>query len=128
MGAHMDVSHLQIPTNDIQLHLAVLGEGPLVVFCHGFPGLWYSFRHQLEPVASAGFRAVAIDQRGFGYSSRPKSVEAYDSEQHCQAMSGEHTSEGILEFSWSTLPETDDHKRFQREAWISIVDINYCHI
>ncbi len=84
----MELKHLKIPTNTIELHCAVMGEGPLVIFCHGFPGLWYSFRHQLEPVAKAGFRAVAIDQRGFGFSDRPEVLEAYDSEQHCQDLIG----------------------------------------
>jgi len=70
----------------VRLHAVSIGEGPLVVFCHGFPGLWYSWRHQLTAVAGAGFRAVALDQRGYGQSDRPVAVGAYDSEQQCRDL------------------------------------------
>ncbi len=53
------------------------GEGPAVVFCHGFPELAYSWRHQLPAVAAAGFRAIAPDQRGYGDSSAPAAVTDY---------------------------------------------------
>lgn len=72
-----DVEHLQLEANGVSLHLACMGEGPLVVFCHGFPGLWYSWRHQLPVVAAAGFRAVAVDMRGYGRSSRPLASDQY---------------------------------------------------
>ncbi len=48
------------------------------MLCHGFPELWYSWRHQLPALAAAGYRAVAPDQRGYGRSSRPEPVEDYD--------------------------------------------------
>ncbi len=51
--------------------------GPAVVLCHGFPELAYSWRHQLEALAEAGFRAIAPDMRGYGQSDRPEAVEAY---------------------------------------------------
>lgn len=69
-----------IETNGIHLRVAVDGEGPLVLFVHGFPESWYSWRHQLGPVAQAGFTAAAIDVRGYGGSDRPHPVEAYDLE------------------------------------------------
>ena len=50
---------------------------PTVVLCHGFPELAASWRHQLEPLAAAGFHVVAPDQRGYGHSSAPTEVEAY---------------------------------------------------
>ena len=53
------------------------GSGPLVLLVHGFPESWYSWRHQLPALAAAGYRAVAIDVRGYGRSSRPSAVEAY---------------------------------------------------
>lgn len=53
------------------------GEGPAVVFCHGFPDLAYGWRHQLPAIADAGFHAIAPDQRGYGGSSAPVEVEAY---------------------------------------------------
>lgn len=54
------------------------GEGPAVVLCHGFPELAFSWRHQIGPLAEAGFRAVAPDQRGYGGSDRPEPASAYD--------------------------------------------------
>ena len=53
------------------------GQGPLVVFCHGFPGLAYSWRHQLQAVAAAGYQAVALDMRGYGDSDAPAAVADY---------------------------------------------------
>lgn len=58
-------------------------EQPLVVFCHGFPELAYSWRHQLEKVAEAGFHVVAPDQRGYGKSDRPEAIEAYNIDYLC---------------------------------------------
>lgn len=75
-----------IDSDGVRLHAVALGEGPLVVFCHGFPGLWYSWRHQLPVVAELGFRAVAIDQRGYGQSDRPLAVAEYDSNRHCDDL------------------------------------------
>lgn len=71
------LEHRQVRANGVELHLACQGEGPLVLMCHGFPGLWYSWRHQLGPIAAAGFRAVAMDMRGYGGSSRPTSSREY---------------------------------------------------
>jgi pimeloyl-ACP methyl ester carboxylesterase len=67
-----------ISTNGIDMHIAEAGEGPLVVLCHGFPELSYSWRHQLPALAAAGYHAVAPDQRGYGRTSRPEEIEAYD--------------------------------------------------
>ncbi|MCG5217680.1 alpha/beta hydrolase [Streptosporangium sp. KLBMP 9127] len=53
------------------------GSGPLVLLVHGFPESWYSWRHQLPVLAAAGFRAVAIDVRGYGRSSKPEAASAY---------------------------------------------------
>ena len=65
--------------NQPAINLAVYeaGSGPAVVFCHGFPELAYSWRHQLPAVAAAGFRAIAPDQRGYGGSSAPAAVTDY---------------------------------------------------
>ncbi|TNM31815.1 alpha/beta hydrolase [Streptomyces sedi] len=59
------------------MHLVEQGRGPLVLLLHGFPESWYSWRHQLPALAAAGYRAVAVDARGYGRSARPGSVEAY---------------------------------------------------
>jgi len=53
------------------------GQGPAVVFCHGFPELAYSWRYQLPAVAAAGFRAIAPDQRGYANSSAPQDIDGY---------------------------------------------------
>ncbi|MFG2501829.1 alpha/beta fold hydrolase [Streptomyces sp. NPDC048441] len=60
-----------------RIHLVEQGEGPLVLLVHGFPESWYSWRHQLPVLAEAGFRAVAIDVRGYGRSSKPREVDSY---------------------------------------------------
>ena len=71
------VEHEQLQANGIELHLACQGDGPLVVMCHGYPGLWYSWRHQMQALAKGGYRAVAMDMRGYGGSSRPLDSSEY---------------------------------------------------
>lgn len=66
-----------IEVNGARIHAVTQGDGPLVLMLHGFPESWYSWRHQIEGLASAGFRAVAIDQRGFGQSSKFWAMEEY---------------------------------------------------
>ena len=63
--------------NGIELAVTDEGAGDPVVFIHGFPELAYSWRHQIPVLAGAGFRAIAYDQRGYGGSSKPETVEAY---------------------------------------------------
>lgn len=72
-----DVTHRLIPGPAGRIHLVEQGGGPLVLLVHGFPESWYSWRHQLPVLAAAGYRAVAVDVRGYGRSSRPQAVEAY---------------------------------------------------
>jgi pimeloyl-ACP methyl ester carboxylesterase len=69
---------LRVPVNGVELNVRVEGEGPTVVLCHGFPELGYSWRHQVPALVAAGYRVVVPDMRGFGESSRPEAVEAYD--------------------------------------------------
>src|ERR1700722_14210887 len=71
-------THHFTETNGIRMHYVEAGKGPLVVLCHGFPESWYSWRHQIEALAEAGFRVVAPDQRGYGQTDRPEAVDAYD--------------------------------------------------
>lgn len=73
----MDVEHKLFHLNGVRIHAAMKGEGPLVILLHGFPESWYSWRWQIEALASAGFRAVAIDQRGYGRSSKFRKQSAY---------------------------------------------------
>ncbi|KAL1548475.1 epoxide hydrolase A-like [Salvia divinorum] len=60
------IEHKQISVNGLRMHVAELGEGPVVLFVHGFPELWYAWRHQIAFVAARGYRAVAPDMRGYG--------------------------------------------------------------
>ena len=67
-------------TNGVTLRLTEAGDrgAPVVVLCHGFPELAYSWRHQIPVLAEAGFHVLAPDQRGYGGSSRPTAIEDYD--------------------------------------------------
>ncbi|MEU9336923.1 alpha/beta hydrolase [Streptomyces sp. NPDC048290] len=69
--------HRLVPTPAGRTHLVERGSGPLVLLVHGFPEGWYSWRHQLPALAAAGHRAVAVDVRGYGRSSRPADPGAY---------------------------------------------------
>lgn len=69
-----------IETNGIRLRAAVAGAGPLVVLVHGFPESWAAWRHQIGPIAEAGFKACAIDCRGYGGSDKPLEIADYDME------------------------------------------------
>src|SRR6202167_6252281 len=73
----VELKHRFIETNGIRMHIAECGSGPLVLLCHGFPESWYSWRHQLQALAEAGFRAVAPDMRGYGQSDRPEAIDQY---------------------------------------------------
>ena len=77
-----DWQHGVAAVNGIRIHYVEAGTGPLVLLVHGFPESWYSYRHQLPALAEAGYRAVAIDVRGYGRSSAPTAIEAYRMLQH----------------------------------------------
>jgi len=69
-----------VDTNGVRLRVVEAGDrgAPVVVLAHGFPELAYSWRHQIPALAEAGYHVLAPDQRGYGGSSRPEAVEAYD--------------------------------------------------
>ena len=73
---------------DIRLRAAMQGSGPLVVMVHGFPESWFSWRHQMGPIAEAGFTACAIDVRGYGGSDKPSGVADYAMERMVADVSG----------------------------------------
>ena len=66
-----------VSAEGVKIHYASLGQGPLVVMIHGFPDFWYSWRHQMAALADR-YQVVAIDQRGYNLSDKPKGVENYD--------------------------------------------------
>ncbi|WP_275461274.1 alpha/beta fold hydrolase [Streptomyces noursei] len=72
-----DLRHRTIEAPAGRLHLVEQGTGPLVLLVHGFPESWYSWRRQLPALAAAGYRAVALDVRGYGRSSKPAAPDAY---------------------------------------------------
>lgn len=69
-----------VECNGVRLRTVEAGNpgAPLVVLAHGFPDLAHTWRHQIGPLADAGFHVLAPDQRGYGGSSRPADVTAYD--------------------------------------------------
>ena len=73
----IDVTHREVETNGLRMHVAERGEGPLVVLLHGFPESWYSWRHQIDALSGAGFRVVAPDQRGYGGTDAPEEIDRY---------------------------------------------------
>jgi pimeloyl-ACP methyl ester carboxylesterase len=75
------ISARNVEANGYRIHLLEAGEGPLVLFLHGFPEIAYTWRHQLRALAEAGYHAVAIDMLGYGRSSKPDTVETRITEQ-----------------------------------------------
>ncbi len=82
------MNHRIVKSNGINMHLAEDGEGPLVVLCHGFPELWYSWRHQLKALTEAGYHVVGPDQRGYGQTDRPEAIDDYNVLQLCGDIVG----------------------------------------
>ncbi|KAH9317818.1 hypothetical protein KI387_019587, partial [Taxus chinensis] len=72
-----DVTHRIVSTNGINMHVAEQGLGPVVLLIHGFPELWYSWRHQMRALAEAGYHAVAPDMRGYGGTDVPLGSHNY---------------------------------------------------
>ncbi|KAL7000365.1 hypothetical protein U1Q18_001514 [Sarracenia purpurea var. burkii] len=70
-----NIQHKYVDVRGLKLHVAEIGTGSAVVFLHGFPEIWYSWRHQMVAVAGAGFRAIAPDYRGYGLSQQPPEPE-----------------------------------------------------
>ena len=82
MVAMPDLSHLEdlwFEREGVRLHAVAAGpkDGPLVILLHGFPEFWYSWHKQIGPLAEAGFRVVAPDQRGYNLSSKPPNIAGY---------------------------------------------------
>ena len=69
--------HRYANNNGVKIHYALYGSGPLVVFLHGFPDYWLTWRHQMLALAKS-FRSAALDMRGYNRSDKPKGVENYN--------------------------------------------------
>lgn len=72
-----EVKHGYADSGGVKIHYASMGQGPLVVMIHGFPDYWYTWRHQMETLAPF-FQVVAMDNRGYNLSDKPKGAENYD--------------------------------------------------
>jgi pimeloyl-ACP methyl ester carboxylesterase len=82
------ITQRDIATNGINLHIYEAGEGPLVVFCHGFPHVGWIWHRQIETLAAAGYHCVAPDMRGYGRSSIPAGVAAYTNKEAIADLAG----------------------------------------
>lgn len=85
-----DLEHQQIHTNGVNLHVVTAGpeDGPPVILLHGFPEFWYGWRHQIAPLAQAGYRVVVPDQRGYNLSDKPSGLAAYNQDVLAQDVLG----------------------------------------
>src|SRR3974390_3038250 len=71
------MNFVTVTNGSIKLNVAVVGKGPLILCVHGWPELWYSWRHQLAYFSERGYKVAALDVRGYGGSSRPQEIAAY---------------------------------------------------
>ena len=70
------VEHRYAENDGVRIHYVTLGQGPLIVMIHGFPDFWYLWRHHIEAL-SEDYQVVAVDQRGYNRSDKPKGVNNY---------------------------------------------------
>jgi pimeloyl-ACP methyl ester carboxylesterase len=82
VDAELAPRHRTIATHGIHLHAVEAGPegGPLLILLHGFPEPWFAWRHQIAPLAAAGFHVVAPDQRGYNLSDKPAKIADYNLE------------------------------------------------
>ena len=86
-------THDFITTNGIRLHYVTQGSGPLMLFLHGFPEFWYSWRHQI-PEFAKDYKVVAIDLRGYNDSDKPADSTAYSMPEFINDVQGVITGLG----------------------------------
>ncbi len=88
-----------IETNGVTLRTVVSGDGPLVILLHGWPQSWYLWRHQIAPLAAAGYRVAVPDQRGYGGSSKPPAISDYNIRALAGDVAGLARALGYAEFN-----------------------------
>ncbi|KAE8678110.1 hypothetical protein F3Y22_tig00111441pilonHSYRG00014 [Hibiscus syriacus] len=71
------IQHSIVNVNGITMHVAEKGQGPVILFLHGFPEIWYTWRHQILALSSLGYRTFAPDLRGYGDTEAPSSITSY---------------------------------------------------
>ena len=84
-----------VATNGLQMAVYEQGEGPAIVFCHGFPELAFSWRSQIAALSNAGFHAIAPDQRGYGLTGGPSDPAQYDMQFICDDLIGMLDAKGV---------------------------------
>lgn len=89
----MRINHLQeqfIDTNGVRYFIKETGhkDGPLILFLHGFPDSWYSWKHQLEAMAAAGYHAIAPDMLGCGETDAPADIDRYSQDEMAKDIVG----------------------------------------
>lgn len=84
-----------VETNGINMAVYEKGQGTAIIFCHGFPELAFSWRHQIDAVAAAGYHAIAPDQRGYGLTDAPADVSEYGIKVFCDDLVGMMDAKGI---------------------------------
>lgn len=98
-GTVQPAPHMPAPkfvdSNGIRMAVYEQGEGVPIVFCHGFPELAFSWRHQLKALSAAGFRGIAPDQRGYGLTGGPEDPTQYTIQQLCDDLAGMLDALGI---------------------------------
>ncbi|PON62011.1 Epoxide hydrolase-like [Parasponia andersonii] len=104
------IEHRVVEVNGINMHVAEKGQGPVILFVHGFPELWYTWRHQIVALASLGYRAVAPDLRGYGDTDAPDSVASYtcldvvgDLIALLEAIAGDEEKVFVVGHDWGAL-------------------------
>jgi pimeloyl-ACP methyl ester carboxylesterase len=92
-----NLEHFILPTNGIRLHVVQSGSryGELVILLHGFPEFWYGWRKQIQPLANAGMRVWAPDQRGYNLSDKPRGISAYTLDQLAKDVVGLIDAAGV---------------------------------
>lgn len=96
MDTH-NVEFVSLPTNGIHLHVAQAGSryGSLAILLHGFPEYWYGWRRQIQPLAEAGLRVWAPDQRGYNLSDKPGGLAGYTIDELARDVVGLIDSAGV---------------------------------
>lgn len=115
-----DFEDLYAENNGVKIHYVAKGEGPLIVFIHGFPDFWYSWHHQMNGLKDE-YRVVAMDTRGYNLSDKPEKQEDYDlqllagdvaavikAEGREKAIIAGHDWGGFIAWNFASIKSSDD--------------------
>ncbi|CAL5412196.1 unnamed protein product [Camellia sinensis] len=109
-----EIEHRYVEVKGLKLHVAEIGSGQsVVVFLHGFPEIWYSWRHQMIAVSNAGYRAIAPDYRGYGLSDPPAEPE--------NAAFGDLITDLLAILDALSIPKRNAEATVRRQAYTPVV-------